>query len=248
MKKAGTVETNIFVVACPQCGAEFEYIMGDKGQIVCHSCQCRFGNIESPDWIEKKSEGVICDRCANIVVCTSPNFIISSKFKMVACPNCRSETGQHIIAVYHRGKWSPTEVFLHKKRTDGIRDVVSTRDKITLDVLNLLARGEKSDFRRVGDMRAKILWVEGNAVGYYIHSITPEGIPSIHQIFVVADWRRKGYGRLMTEDFINNHKGELIFEAPISEEYVRLMEKMGLIKRENGKLISTGRIRFIHGL
>lgn len=239
---------SIFVVACPKCGAEFESIMGDKGKIVCHSCQCRFGDFENPIWIEKKTEGVICDRCAKTVACTPSNFIISSKFKMVACPDCRVEIGSHIIAVYYRGKWLPIEVFLHKKRTDGIRDVVSTRDKITLDILNILARREKSDFRGVGDMRAKILWVEGNAVGYYLHSTTPEGIPNIHQIFVVADRRRKGCARLMTEDFINNHEGELVFEGPISEEYARLMEKMGLIKRENGNLISTGRIKFIHGL
>lgn len=246
MEKAQTIETSISVVVCPRCGAEHEILFGKKP--LCSACNYNLGEPEKLNWIEKKVEGVICDRCGRIVVCTPFNFIMGSKFEIVACPECRDENCQHFIAIFYHGGWMLPKSFFHSRGKGGILDVRGQRDEITLEVLNASAKGERPEFRKVGgEMIAKILWVDGEAVGYYTYTPKFRGAPCMHQIYVLPKHRRKGYGQLMTDDFMNSFDGEVSFEIPMSQEYTNLLEKIGLLKREDEKLVSTGRIRFISG-
>lgn len=248
MSEVKITETSIFVIKCPECGEEWEDFLLVRGnKVLCPRCEYKLGEPEKLRWMKKKIEGVICDKCGKTIPSSPINFIMASKFKMVACPTCRNGRHQHIIAIHHQGEWLSPESFLHRGDINGLLKIRGEKDEIALELLNFMAKNERSEFRKVRDMLAKILWINGDAVGYYAYSPSFMGAPCMHQIYVLPEHRKKGYGQLMTEDFVNNFEGIVSFEVPMSQEYTNLLEKMGLLKREGEKLMTTGKIRFISG-
>lgn len=97
---------------------------------------------------------------------------------------------------------------------------------------------------------AKILWLKGKAIGYFTYTSSFRTInkPCIHQIYVSPEYRRKGFGQALFEDFLNTFKGrEVMLEEPVSQEILNLLLKLGLCVKDGENYKSTGRISFISG-
>ncbi|MFH2109727.1 MAG: GNAT family N-acetyltransferase [Candidatus Bathyarchaeota archaeon] len=77
----------------------------------------------------------------------------------------------------------------------------------------------------------KILWVEGEAVGYYLansQQIFEKGsFHCLRQIFVAPQYRNKGYGTIMLYDFLEGRE-HVVIEAP-NEKLLGLLKKNDLV-------------------
>jgi len=243
-----TVKTSIEVLICPRCGYEHEEeIMGEgiPPKWLCYNCEYDFGSIQTTRWTEKKVEGVICDKCKKIVPCISRNFTLF-ELREVACPFC-SPFYPHRIAIFYRG-WRPPAEFLKFRGKNGILPVRTTREYITLHVLNLKAKEERTEFRLVKKKTpAKILWVQGKAVGYYTYSYKfgKTRKPCIHQIYVLPEYRKRGFGMQLFKDFLDEFKDrEILIESP-NEATGNLLLKLGLVEKTKKGYKSTGKVAFV---
>jgi len=240
--KVEVQKIEIPMLVCNKCGKQFE-----DSYDFCPYC-------DSKDLMTKNVvvDAVRCENCGALIPCVHSNFLMGSRFKIIACPYCfeksNKPTGQRVIAIYYRKSWWKPDFFLTYKGRDGIYEVKSQRDKITLQILNSDARAEEASFKRIDfSLNSKILWQNGRAIGYYVYSFEDYPKPVMHQIFVRKEERHKGYGSRMLMDFLEQFKPQkVLFETPISPSFGNLLVKLNLCKREHdGTITSLGRIGFV---
>jgi GNAT superfamily N-acetyltransferase len=194
----------------------------------------------------------------------SPNGI-EMLFCRGMCVGFRKAFGRAVIydtktiAVKYDGQWFRPDHFLTGDSRTGIHSVGDNeRDRIALELLNIMARSELQNQHFVYIDRsssAKIFWVEGWAAGYYSYTTDKDtfprwhNIPTIHQLYVVPEYRRQGLGTLMTKDFVNEfkHCKQINAESP-NRAAREIWVKIGLAKRlPNGRIkAKNSRLGFIY--
>lgn len=179
-------------------------------------------------------------------------FPDDESIQILFCPEFDQRfRGQHVVAFKWRGKWKQPSYFYHNPKRDGLVEVKKgSYDNVTLYLLYLEAiAGDDVNFKRpnLEWMKAKILWKNGEPVGYYAYSVGVHEYPALHQIFVRKKFRRQGYARLMLEDFLGSFEGIILIEEP-NEATQNLLVKLGLARHIKGGIESTGRVRFFHSL
>lgn len=243
-------KTTIGVLICPNCGQEHQSIYGTREGYSCDKCNYFFGKeINDNMWTERKVEAINCDICGMELICTSENFSMSDRdFKEILCSKC-NDSGvdnyllMHSVAIKYRGKWVPTSKFLNKKDIDSFLPVKSLRDAITLHVLNRRAKIDESSFRSVSPEDSKILWKDGEAIGY--HTVNKyRGKSCLRQIYVRPGYRRQGHATAMVKEFRSKNKGEIYIESP-NQASLKLLKKMGLISIDEKGELKTDGITFI---
>lgn len=249
MKKVKITTTKASFLKCPSCGTKYDLLSTTGGKWLCYECNYDFGPLEEHEWIEEEVEAVVCDKCGKIIPCTPSNLILGSKYKEIACPECFDGSGlNHVIAIHYRGKWRAPDELLHIRGRNGILPVRTKREFLSLYILNHRALSEVSYFRFVSrKTHAKILWLKGKAIGYYTYSssISVFKKPCLHQIFILPEYRRRGFGQLLFQDFLNEFKDQkVLLEEPVSYEMISLLLKLGLCKKEGEKIIATDKISF----
>ena len=148
-----------------------------------------------------------------------------------------------ISCVRYYGKLLDANLFLVSSR-EGLHEVIpGTRDEVTHALLrySLMIEGSPyADGAYIYDIiRAKILWKEGRAVGYYSEFT--------HLEYVVPKYRGRGYGLAMLKDFVTSHKEEPIAFYHIHKKCMRdLLIKIGLAHQNDGGHTLNNRIRLLH--
>ncbi|XP_017348678.1 soluble lamin-associated protein of 75 kDa isoform X2 [Ictalurus punctatus] len=140
------------------------------------------------------------------------------------------------VALFLDNQWYSVEDILKtaNSRREGLVKVRSVGERIVLYVLNRLVyrtsemgNGEMPFLCHSENDYAKILWKNGQAVGFY--SVKPKGsvcnnflrqcysLPVMDTIFVRKAHRGKGYGLQMLEDFVDSfNEDELGLKYPLS--------------------------------
>ncbi|XP_053505485.1 soluble lamin-associated protein of 75 kDa isoform X2 [Ictalurus furcatus] len=140
------------------------------------------------------------------------------------------------VALFLANQWHSVEDILKtaNSRREGLVKVRSVGERIVLYVLNRLVyrtcemgNGEMPFLCHSENDYAKILWKNGQAVGFY--SVKPKGsvcnnflrqcysLPVMDTIFVRKAHRGKGYGLQMLEDFVDSfNEDELGLKYPLS--------------------------------
>jgi GNAT superfamily N-acetyltransferase len=189
-------------------------------------------------WREIEVDAVKCDKCGITVDCTPENFNSSSEYTKILeilCPNCREPAWdwgilqQHSIAIKYRNQWLPSNTFLNNKNKAGIIKVRTKQDNITLLLLHNKANLENlgSHFNTPNFNESKIIWDNGKAVGY-IFSNKFHGQPCLRQLFILKEYRKKGYGTALFNDFKNNNK-KILVDAP-NKDMCEFLLHIGLVK------------------
>ena len=197
-----------------------------------------------------------CPVCGYSVYATRDNMVApftTKRIKILLCPHYEIYSGeimQHLVAIKCDGEWRRPEEFLFNPTKKGLVPVTpESMDEVTLFLLWREARKEGfHEFKYPNPkwMKVKILWVNMRAVGYY-SELEFKGIPILAQMYILQRYRRKGYGTLMVQDFLNSHRGPVGIESP-NEATLQLLEKMGLIREvEEGEYESISRLVFYKG-
>jgi len=241
------VKTFEEVVECPYCNYRNRDLWIDENGKHCFRC----GNvIEDPNWKKMEFKGIICDKCGQIVLVVPDNMLPHPHLEVLYCLNCKDNDMFHIIAIKYRRKWRHPNEFLFYKGREGLVKVSSLRDRITLFVLWHLAKKEASEFLSIDTVidnklfHAKILWKQGETIGYYAYTTEENSLPILQQIFVRKEYRRRGYATQMVQNFLDTFKGPVGIESP-NEHSLKLLEKMGLVKRTKKAYKPTGRVYFV---
>ncbi|WP_285519977.1 GNAT family N-acetyltransferase [Thermococcus nautili] len=176
----------------------------------------------------------------------------TKKIKTLLCPNFHNIKGhllQHLVAIKYYKEWRDPQSFLMNPDREGIVPVEpGTEDEVTLYLLWREAILDGYTMFRLPRLeydwfKAKIMWVDGVPVGYYIE-IDRRGTPTLSQLYVRRSYRRRGYGTKLVQDFLDSHPEEEVgIESP-NENSLRLLEKMGIIERVENGYKSKGRIVF----
>jgi len=155
--------------------------------------------------------------------------------------------------VWYQSQWAPNITFFVNANYAIAEDKLVIRsakpdpverDRITLLVLNREAQLETPEyFHTVTPTEpAKILWDStGHALGYYLYSndfgfpegISMEGIeqnkeyPLFSTLYIRKQFRRKGYGELLWNDFIKHHSnGQIIVVESPNKIFCAFLEKV----------------------
>jgi len=239
IEEAETSKETAYMLACPRCGTKHYSLATINGRWLCYSCHYDFGpEPEKFPWKKVKVDAVECPECFRRVKCISDNFAFWSKTPMLICPECNV-----LVAVKYKGKWRLPEGFLKFEGRSGLHPVKGQRDAITLKILNHQARKENIEFKIVEPRKSAVLWVEGEAVGYFF-SYTLRGQPCLGQIYVSPRFRRRGYATYMIQEWLRQNSGHVIFESP-NGITMCILEKLGLVKLEGEYYVSTGRVSFV---
>jgi len=189
------------------------------------------------------AETVQCRKCGIEVTCTWENFAIGSQTPIVICPECLD-----MLAVKWGQRWIPPEEFLKtRKRRNGLFPVKTPRERLTLKILCFMAGKENSEFcLGIDASKCVILWVEGEAIGYYYaYKLKSCGLPCLGQLYVRPEFRRRGYATRMVQHWLENNPGEVVVESP-NAATLHILEKLGLVKRDGEYYVSTGRVSFVY--
>lgn len=178
-------------------------------------------------------------------------FPDDENIQILFCPEFDQRfRGQHVVAFKWDGEWKQPSYFYHNPERDGLIEVKKgSYDNVTLYLLYLEAiSGDNVNFKRpnLEWMRAKILWKNGEPVGYYAYSVDAHKYPTLHQIFVRKKFRRQGHATMMLNDFLNSFPGTVLIEDP-NEATQNLLVKLSLARRVDRGIESTGRIMFLPG-
>jgi len=204
-----------------------------------------------PDRNRRRNERHLeCDRCGRSVVLESANFNIVSSDRdspELCCPVCNddprpSHFSSHSIAIRFNGAWTPTMAFLSGAFPDGVAPVTTSRDRVTLRILIGLANLEYAGHFNYGSPEnlgagidhAKIAWQAGSAVGYSrwsLASVRSGTHPTLRQVFVRTEFRRRGNGgKLILDFFATTGSGPKLVEYP-NDASCRLLERLGFVER-----------------
>ncbi|XP_046697798.1 uncharacterized protein fam169aa [Silurus meridionalis] len=167
------------------------------------------------------------------------------------------EENSKAVGLYLLNHWWSAEDIL--KTADptrtGLLKVKTTGERIVLYVLNRIIHRTKEradcDVKFLcheKDEFAKILWKNGEAVGFY--SVKPEGticshyltkcydLPIMDTIFVRKCHRSNGYGLQMLEDFVWSFKNDCIgLQRPLSPAMYKVCEKYLNLHPQDTKLL-----------
>jgi len=241
------VKTSEVVAECPYCKYPNLYLWIDENGKHCFGC----GKvIKDPNRKKLEFKGIICDRCGRVVAVAPWNMLLSPHFEVLYCPNCEDNGMYYVIAIKYRRKWRRPNEFLFYEGREGLVKVSSLRDRITLFVLWRLAKKEASEFRSIDTVidnklfHAKILWKQGEAIGYYTYTTEKNRLPTLREIFVRKEYRRRGYATQMVQDFLDTFKGPVGIESP-NKHSLELLQKIGLVERTEKGYRSTGRVYFV---
>ena len=140
----------------------------------------------------------------------------------------------HIVRVRYHGKWEDPALFLGSGK-HGFHEVIPrTRDEITFFLLRnqlMLEGGPMADGASLSPvLRAKILWKNGHAVGYY-SEYTHLPVPTMAEIYVRPEYRNRGYATEMVKDFLDSHPGPVAFYHIHKKCMRNLLLKVGLVRK-----------------
>ena len=193
-----------------------------------------------------------CPVCGTEVRATSENMreiFSTKKIKALLCPmasNYNNTWLQHLVAIKYYNEWRTPESFMYDPSKDGLLPAEpGTEDEVVIYLLwrEALKDGH-TEFRTptlTKERKAKILWIKGRPVGYYLEA-EYRGKPTLSQIYILPEHRRKGYGTMMVEDFLKSHpEGKVKIESP-NKDFLMLLTKMGLVEWEGDKYKPKGRI------
>ena len=179
------------------------------------------------------------------------------------CPKCIEEGGLRALTLVaingvHISKiLKPSRSMLKRsvQLSSGVYvlNVRTFRDKCALRALNFEAVSEEMSFHRLPakEMRVYLLLARAKLLGYLSwNALNTHNLPTIRQLYVVKDERRKGYATALVQHFVEaNCKVEanriFLVEYP-NELTTRLLVKLGYVKEINGELVGQ-RIGFIYG-
>jgi len=239
IKEIETFKETTYMLVCPHCGTKYYSLTTIKGRWLCYNCHYDFGpEPEKFPWRRMKVDAVKCPECLRRVKCISDNLAFWSKTPILICPECNI-----LVAVKYKGKWRLPEGFLKFEGRSELQHVKGQRDTITLKILNHQARKENIEFKIVEPKKTVLLWVDGEAVGYFF-SYKLKGQPCLGQIYVRPEFRRRGYATYMLKEWLRRNSGPVIFESP-NGIAMHILEKLGLVKLEGEYYVSTGRVSFV---
>ena len=242
VRKVIPLKVKTLVVECPKCGRITESALIKSNKLICPRCGHPIGDPKT-SWKEIEVDAIQCDKCGEPVTCLPSNYALNTPFTALCCPRCNDSPDPHcfmahIVAIHYKGYWRYPQDFFKKDKKNGLLPVKSERDRITLHLLVDLAKIERYWFLypRKG-MSAKILWINGEAVGYYLYNKRvkfKDGFhPTINQIFVRKEHRRKGYATEMIKDLLKQFPDQKIgIESP-EPALIALLNKLGLTKEHS---------------
>ena len=109
---------------------------------------------------------------------------------IIACI-CKTNRSLTVVAVNYQSKWYAPEFFLKINNKSGIMPVLNELDKRTFHVLRYYAMYEETGFVDQPYSVVRILWENGNAVGFYTDN-NYFGDHGIGHIFIRKEYRRQG--------------------------------------------------------
>ncbi|WP_457750920.1 GNAT family N-acetyltransferase [Thermococcus sp.] len=187
-----------------------------------------------------------CPECGASVKVEKENIVTplsTKRIKILLCP--RPASAQHVVRVKYSGKWERPEEFLISSK-NGLYEVVpKSRD----EVAHYILRSEliRSNGLYVGGayisnvVKAKILWKDGQAVGYYSEFVHLP-VPVLAELYVRPKFRNRGYATEMVKDFLNSHPGPVAFYH-IHKKCIRnILMKVGLVKKTSEGYIGDKRL------
>jgi|Deesub1362B_J571_1020462.scaffolds.fasta_scaffold00660_2 ribosomal protein S18 acetylase RimI-like enzyme len=243
MEYVKTIKTREIFFKCPQCGAEKYSLIGTGKGPRCYKCDTYF-SINDFIKVEKEVDAIKCE-CGAAILIIDENFNSSSPFRELLCPK---HDPPKSLGIFYRGKWRPENAFFYKKGENGIKTATSQRDKITAYLLVREAQQEIKYFNSPRNWSiVRILWDNGEAIGYYMHNIC-HGYPILNQIYVRPQFRRKGYGTKLVIDSLQILKNytTIAIETP-NENSLRLLEKLGLVRKIKDEYrIIDSRLKFVN--
>lgn len=239
--------------SCPRCGHLLESLgsselRNGKPLQKCPSCTRKF-NFESFAIVSKPVRGFFCKRCRFFLHDLPSNFLAEGD---ILCYRCH-----HIVAFGHPrlGKFSegiierPTKDIVNRsfliENSLSILEAVQDWDRVVLRYLNAQAQVDNKEFRRLVRSSGLIILCRTKYLGYLSWDMTEGKLPTVRQLFVVPDERRKGYATRLMQYFVSKiatkqtaNSLRFLVESP-NEASFKLLKKLGFM---------NGRCAFTQGL
>ncbi len=190
---------------------------------------------------------VVCDLCGMWIEITPRN--IDRIHGWIRC-DCHeqgiSPPTNHVISIPYGGRWFRSGHFLTKKGPGGVICAAGHRDKVTAEILLEMANLEGGFFRptfNFGATEVRILWVGGDAIGFYGNTKgksmkTPK---CFTHLFVRREFRSRGHGSKLVQDFLHNSRGPYLVESP-NEDALQIFEREGECELMHGRIVSSRRM------
>jgi len=249
---------------CPNCGYLTLSLTGIKvDNEVKYLCPRCGGECEESEWktVKRKVWAFKCETCGKYVENISENWNWCGAFeKELLCPVCLRAHRDCLVAIdgHHVSKIRTVRQDRLKQSQQVSDDLylleaLTKWDRMTLRYLNYLAKKEEQSFKIMPreTLRNYILLSRDKFIGYL--AWTQEKPPTLRQIFVTKEERRKRYATKLVQHFVNtqcpkpDERGALFNVESPNNASLRLLEKLGYVKMEKDGAIGL-KVRFVRSL
>lgn len=248
---------------CPHCGHLDSSLSGRKidneVKFQCFDC-LKYAKREEWKEIEKKVWAYRCETCGRYIENVSTNWNLCGAFrKELLCPVClHQRNGLVAIDGHHISEIRTVRPDMLKRSwqiTDDIYalNVKTKWDQMALRYMNAMAMREEQSFRVMPrrTLKSYILLSKEGFIGYL--AWTEGKLPTMRQLFVVKEERRKGHATQLVQHFVReqcpkpNDEGILFnIESP-NDASIQLFAKLGYIEIKENHFLGL-KVRFVRGL
>lgn len=162
---------------------------------------------------------------------------------IIAC-TCHTGRSMTIVAVEYKDNWYSPNYFLTEAERNGVYLIDNQRDERTFEVLRYYAMYDAVGFTSQPYHHVRILWVDGEAIGFYTDN-EYFGNRGIGHIFVRREYRRKSFATKMIQDFLSKYPGETVYILSPNEMMYTVLEKMGLVEKKGHNWIFIDRMDYM---
>jgi GNAT superfamily N-acetyltransferase len=146
------------------------------------------------------------------------------------------------VAVEYKGNWYSPDYFLKGDGRNGVYSIQNQRDERTFEVLRYYAMYDEPGFCSQPYHCVRILWVKGEAVGFYTDN-DYFGKRGIGHIFVRREYRRKGYATALIRGFLDKYPGNDVYVLEPNETMYKVLEKIGLVEKQGVEWVFIDRMK-----
>lgn len=199
-----------------------------------------------------------CEKCGKYIPNLSENWNFCGTYREIICPTyAHAKEGLVAIDGHHVSQIRSVKKDMVKRGHEIADDlyvlyVRRKKDRLALRYLNYLAQGEDESFRAMPSktVRSYILLSKKQLLGYIVW--TGGRLPTIRQLYVTVENRRRGYATALIRFFVKeqcpepDHNGiHFCIESP-NDASSHLFAKLGLLEINEDRLTSN-KIRFVQG-
>ncbi|MBI4015558.1 MAG: GNAT family N-acetyltransferase [Candidatus Aenigmarchaeota archaeon] len=196
-----------------------------------------------------------CSECEDTI---EDNFSVFKAGHVPACANRHEHTvfsDPHFTQLLHLKE--PKVVFEEaEKRVSRVAQLDRRAFRVA-EELNLCAKEDENSFLRLdlerfsrGEDRLYFLQEQKIPVGYILwNNMEISNLPTVRQLFVQSDYRKRGLGTLLMRETVKKEAGEGIFvaESP-NRKSINIMLRLGYAEKNPDGSILGKRVSFVSGM